>query len=244
MDFRAVPPSVSRRLLFWSYRLDASTGPKQSKPRGVVFDMDGVLVESEPWMMEATARMFAELGYAVPKSDFKAFVGMGEDKIVSGAAAIHNISIDVKKAKARTYEIYMELIPGRLQPIKGASEYVRRCHDLGLALAVASSADRVKVEANLHELGIESSMFSAIVSGDEVARKKPAPDVFLEAARRLSLDPALCLVVEDAVAGVAAAKAAGCRCLAITSTFAAEQLKEADWIADNFLVAPDQALAW
>ena len=89
----------------------------------------------------------------------------------------------------------------------------------GLKLAVASSADRMKVEGNLRALKLPPDTFHALVVGEDVTHKKPAPDIFLEAARRLGLDPSACLVIEDAVSGVAAAKAAGCRCLGITTSF-------------------------
>lgn len=212
--------------------------------RGIVFDMDGVLVESEPFMMEATARMFRELGHELPRTDFKEFVGMGEDKIIAGAAAAHGIAIDLPGAKARTYEIYLELILGRLKPIAGAVEFVARMQARGLALAVASSADAIKVEGNLKALGVPASTFRTIVTGSEVAKKKPAPDIFIEAIRRIGLAPSECLVIEDAVAGVAAAKAAGAECLAITSTFSRERLAQADWIAPDFRSVPHEAIGW
>jgi beta-phosphoglucomutase len=100
------------------------------------------------------------------------------------------------------------------------------------------------VNANLREVGLRPDLFGAIVDGTQVARKKPAPDIFLEACRRLSLPPANCLVIEDAVAGVAAAKAAGARCLALTTSFQAEQLRTADWIASDLSHVPPEALEW
>ena len=87
-------------------------------------------------------------------------------------------------------------------------------------------------------------MFQAIVDGNDVVRKKPAPDIFLEACRRLALQPADCLVIEDAVSGVAAARAAGSRCLALTTSFQASDLAAADWIAPDLAHVPDEVLAW
>ncbi len=111
---------------------------------------------------------------------------------------------------------------------------------------MASSADAIKVAGNLAEIGLPAATFDAVVDGTQVARKKPAPDLFLEASRRLGLEPSACLVIEDAVAGVAAAKAAGSRCLAVTTSFPAEQLAEvgADWIVPNLAEAPPEALDW
>src|SRR5207237_10458640 len=125
---------------------------------------------------------------------------------------------------ARTYGIYLQLSHGELHALPGAREFVDACRTRGLAIAVASGADAVKVEANLREVGLSSNLFAAIIDGTQIVRKKPAPDIFLEACRRLGLRPASCLVIEDAVAGVAAAKAAGTRCLALMTSFDAEQL--------------------
>ena len=154
--------------------------------------------------------------------------------------------LDLPRDKVRTYEIYLELIRGRLEPLPGVAEFIGRCRCLGLRLAVASSADRMKVEGNLRQLRLPAATFDAVVVGEDIIRKKPSPDIFLEAARRLGVEPASCLVVEDAVSGVAAAKAAGARCLGLTTSFSVGQLNAAgaDWTAANLELAPDEALAW
>jgi HAD superfamily hydrolase (TIGR01509 family) len=110
-------------------------------------------------------------------------------------------------------------IPERIKWIDGAVEPL---------MANASSAAAIKVEYNLLEAGLSPSSFDAVVDASDVQRKKPHPDLFLTAAQRLALPPAACLVVEDAVARVEAAKAAGCRCLALTTTFPVERLTAAD----------------
>ncbi|MGA7496023.1 MAG: HAD-IA family hydrolase, partial [Isosphaeraceae bacterium] len=213
---------------------------------GVIFDMDGVLVESEPFIAEAAVRMFAEKGVAVRPEDFRPFIGMGEDRFLGGVAEARGMVLDLPRDKVRTYEIYLELIRGRLEPLPGVAEFIGRCRSLGLRLAVASSADRMKVEGNLRQLGLPSGTFDAVVVGEDVVRKKPAPDIFEKAARRLGLEPSSCLVIEDAVAGVAAAKAAGSRCLGLTTSFTAEQLKEAgaDWTAPDLATATKVVLDW
>ena len=212
--------------------------------QGVVFDMDGVLVDSEPFIAEAAIRMFAEKGASVRPEEFRPFVGTGEDRFLGGVAEARGIPFDAPRDKARTYAIYLDLIPGRLHPLPGVRDFVAECRRRGLKLAVASSADAIKVEGNLRELGLPASTFDAVVDGSQVARKKPHPDIFLEAIRRLGLDPASCLVIEDAIAGVAAAKAAGARCLGLTTTFTPEQLAAADWIAPDLENVPEGALDW
>jgi beta-phosphoglucomutase len=212
--------------------------------RGVIFDMDGVLANSEPFIAEAAIAMFAEKGHRVRPDEFEPFIGTGEDRFIGGVAEARGIVLDPARDKARTYEIYLQLIRGKLRPLPGAREFVHACRGRGLAVAVASGADAVKVQANLREIGLSPSLFAAIVDGTQVVRKKPAPDIFLEACRRLSFRPASCLVIEDAVAGVEAAKAAGARCLALATSFDATQLAKADWIAPDLSRVPAAALAW
>ena len=96
-----------------------------------------------------------------------------------------------------------------------------------LKIAVATSADRRKLEANLREIGLSEADFDATVDGLQVERKKPYPDIYLEAARRVGTDPSHCLVVEDAVSGVQAAKAAGCSCLGLAGSFSEAELRAA-----------------
>jgi beta-phosphoglucomutase len=214
--------------------------------RGVIFDMDGVLVLSEPILAEATIRMFAEQGVTVRREEFRPFIGMGEDRYIGGAAEARGIPLDLPRAKARTYALYLDLIRGRLKPLPGVLDFVATCRRLSLAIAVASSADEIKVVGNLCEIGLPPESFDVVVNGCQVARKKPAPDLFLEACRRLGLEPASCLVIEDAISGVTAARDAGTRCLAVTTSFPRETLAAAgaDWIAPNLANAPPDVLAW
>lgn len=216
-----------------------ATSPSVRPPlQGVILDMDGVLVDSEPFIKEAGVRMFAEKGFTVRPDDFLPFVGTGEDHFLGGVAEKYGLAFDLERDKARTYEIYLELIRGRLRALPGVSSFLGQCRARHLKVAVASSADAVKVEGNLHEIGLPPDRFDAIVNGSQVERKKPAPDIFLTAARRLGLPPESCLIVEDAVAGVAAAKAAGARCLALTTSFPADRLRAADWIAADLAHVP------
>jgi beta-phosphoglucomutase len=210
----------------------------------VIFDLDGVLAVSEPLLAEAAIALFAEKGRMMTADDFRPFIGMGEDRYLGGPAAAKGIPFDAVSDKARLYEIYEDVIRGRLQALPGAREFVAECRRRGLAIAVASGADWTKVIANLREIGMPESMFDAVVDGTQVVHKKPAPDIFREACRRLALKPEQCLVVEDAVSGVAAARAAGMRCLALTTSFDSRELAGADWIATDLAHAPKEALAW
>lgn len=209
----------------------------------VVFDMDGVLVDSEPFICEAAIRMFAERGLSVKPEDFIPFVGAGENRYVGGVAEKYGFPIDIERDKARTYAIYHQIVRGKLEPLPGVHDFISRARDKGLKLAVASSADRVKIATNLRELKLASDTFDVIVSGLDVVKKKPDPEIFLAAAAQLGVEPVGCLVVEDAVNGVAAARAAGMRCLGITTSFSADELA-ADWHAHSLAEAPPDVLEW
>jgi HAD superfamily hydrolase (TIGR01509 family) len=201
--------------------------------RAAVFDMDGVLTDSEPLINAAAVGMFREKGLAVRPEDFLPFVGTGEDRYIGGVAERYGFALDLPAAKRRTYEIYLALMPDRLKAFPGAVELVRQCRKAGLRVALASSADLIKIEANLHKIGLPPQDWDAVVSAEDVKNKKPAPDIFLAAARKLNVPPRECVVIEDAVNGVQAAKAAGMRCVAVAQTFAADCLAPADLVKNT-----------
>jgi len=198
--------------------------------RAVIFDMDGVLTDSEPLINQAAVTMFGELGHTVAPEDFLPFVGTGENRYLGGVAEKHGIALDLEAAKRRTYEIYLALVPTQLRAFPGAVELVQQCRAAGLRVAVASSADRIKIEANLRQIGLPAPWWDAVICAEDVVHKKPAPDIFLAAARQLGLAPTGCVVIEDAINGVQAAQAAGMRCVAVAHSFPAEKLHPANLI--------------
>lgn len=205
--------------------------PSSKGTRGIeaiLFDMDGVLVDSEAFIAQAAIAMLAErYGISATREDFLPFVGTGENRFIGGVAAKYGVTIDLEPDKARTYDLYHELIRGKLEALPGAVAFVRACRARGLKTAIATSADRRKLEASLREIGLSDADFDAVVDGLQVERKKPFPDIYLEAARRLGVPPERCLVVEDAVSGVKAAKAAGASCLALGGSFPETELRAA-----------------
>ena len=212
--------------------------------KAVLFDMDGVLLDSEQYISGAGVAMFREKGYTVEPGDFLEFTGMGENRYLGGVAEKHGIPFDLEKDKARTYEIYAILVKGKLHPLPGVTEFLAKCVDMGLKIALASSADPAKIRINLAETGIRESTFHAIVSGLDIERRKPAPDIFLKAAERLGISAHECLVIEDAVSGVTAGKAAGARVLALTTSFTPDELTGADWIAASLAEADEAIFSW
>lgn len=212
------------------------------KIKGVLFDMDGVLVDSEAFICEAAIEMFAEHELVVQPNDFLPFVGSGEDRYLGGVAEKYGFAFDLERDKARAYAIYDQKVKGRLKPLPGVVEFISLCKQKGVKIAVATSADVVKMRINLREMGIPESLFNATVSGSEVRDKKPHPEVFLTAARKIGLQPVECLVVEDAVNGVEAANAAGCRCLALSTSFGPDLLQNAQWISTNLSTVPEEII--
>jgi len=201
--------------------------------RAVIFDMDGVLVDSEPLINAAAIAMFREKGLVVQPDDFLPFVGAGEARYIGGVAEQYGFPLDVPAAKHRTYEVYLDLVSSRLEAFPGVLALVNSCREAGLLIAVASSSDLIKVRANLEKIRLPIQFWDAVVTGEDVKNKKPAPDIFLSAAGKLGMTPPECVVVEDAVNGVRAAKTAGMRCVAVATSFPADRLQEANVVRDN-----------
>jgi HAD superfamily hydrolase (TIGR01509 family) len=199
----------------------------------VIFDMDGVLVNSEPLINAAAIAMFKEKGLVVQPEDFLPFVGAGEDRYIGGVAEKYHFPLDVPLAKKRTYEIYLALVPTQLEVFPGVHVLVKTCRQAGTRVAVASGTDRIKALASLQKIGLPEDQWDTVVTGGQVKNNKPAPDIFLITARKLGMEPAVCVVLEDSVNGVRAAKAAGMRCVAVAQTFPADRLWEADVVRDS-----------
>lgn len=195
--------------------------------------MDGVLCDSETLLARAACRLFADrYGVSVEPHEFIPFVGTGEKRYLDGVAVQHGIGQRHADDKDRLYAMYLEMVPGCLQPTPGAVAFVQACRRRGLRTAVATSADRVKLDGALAVVGLPPEEFDVTVTGSDIRHAKPDPEIFLVAAATLGLPPEACLVVEDAEHGIAAARAAGCPCLALTTTFSSERLQKSrpDWI--------------
>jgi HAD superfamily hydrolase (TIGR01509 family) len=191
--------------------------------KNILFDMDGVLVNSERAIRTACIRMLGEHGVHALPEDFRPFTGMGEIRFIGGVAEKYGLAY-LPGMKDRAYEIYAGIAGEFVTVYPGIPELIRALRERGFRLAVASAADLFKVEINLRCIGLSPGDFDGIVTGSEIKNLKPAPDIFLEAAARIGADPAEALVVEDAVAGVQAALAAGMKAIAVTTSFDRETL--------------------
>jgi len=180
----------------------------------VIFDMDGVLVDSEPLGYESMRRVMARHGVVYTESENEQFLGVTTAESCRVLRARHGLAAGARDLARQYLDSLLTLIREGSRPMPGVPEVLAALRDAGYRLALASSAEPEVIAANVAGLDL-APFFAAIVSGAEVARGKPAPDVFVEAARRLGLPPAACLVVEDSRNGLLAAKAAGMRCAVV-----------------------------
>ncbi len=193
------------------------------KVRAILFDMDGVLIDSEALMARAGILALREFGIEAVSEDFLPFVGRGEDKYIGGVAEKHGVRYDTAM-KDRAYDYYGQMVAAEATVPADTLPTLKALHARGIRMAVCSSADRVKVRYNLRAIGASESLFGAIVTGSDVERKKPAPDIYLKGAELLGEKPEDCLVVEDAPSGIQAAHAGGIRAAGIASSFSAQEL--------------------
>ncbi|HSF31825.1 MAG TPA: HAD family phosphatase [Candidatus Tectomicrobia bacterium] len=200
--------------------------------RAVVFDMDGVIADSEPYSMQALIDILRQYGVEPSADDLRRSYGRRVRDDFVDYFAKYGVTADVTLAIAHKQARYYHLAAGHLQAFPGVMSLLKRLHDGGYRLALASSGDRVKVAFGMQALGLNGT-FEAIVCGDDVTHSKPHPEIYLTAAQRLGVPPAECLAIEDAPAGVEAAKRAGMRCLAVTNSVAGEQLQRADLIVGS-----------
>lgn len=181
----------------------------------VIFDLDGTLVDSEPNYYESGRLTLARHG--VPDFSWEQhsrFIGIGTLETLEILKERYGIQAPVEQLLAEQNAAYLELARTRTEDFPEMRKFVERLHSEGVPMAVASGSSREAIDAVLAATGLDT-LLTTVVSAEEVVRGKPAPDVFLEAARRLGSDPADCVVVEDAAPGVQAARAAGMGCMAI-----------------------------
>jgi 2-phosphoglycolate phosphatase len=204
----------------------------------VIFDLDGVLVDSEPLHLRATQAALGARGPSFTERDNRAFIGATDADLMR----VLRILFDLPDSTAALVEAKTRHLLARLRsegrPLPGVPGVPRELRAAGWRLGLASASPRIVIEAVLAMLGLERE-FEAIVAGDEVARGKPAPDGFLLAADRLGTHPEQCLLVEDSRNGVLAAKAAGMRVAAIPCPATRHQ----DLSAADFVLPDLEALA-
>ncbi len=194
--------------------------------QAVIWDLDGVIIDSADEHRRAWQRLAREEGITFTDADFWATFGKRNDDIIP----LHwkNLSKDQLQALADRKEFYFrEFIRESVAPLPGSMELMRGLHEAGFPQALATSTPRENIQLIKDLLHLDHYL-SALVSGESVAHGKPAPDIFLKAAGELHMPPPVCLVIEDAVAGVQAALAAGMRCISVAGNRDLPGLRVAD----------------
>jgi HAD superfamily hydrolase (TIGR01509 family) len=180
----------------------------------VIFDLDGVLADSEPWWNQIDAKLLAEHGVTYRSEYHQNVVGVSYRLAVEFYKKAFDLSVSTEEMMRRRGEIATEFFATRVGPFPNVEEVLKEVRQMKLHLAVATSSVSASARPFLdrHQL---TGFFEIIVTGEEVERGKPAPDIYLCAAQKLGIPADKCLVVEDALPGVAAAKAAKMRVAAI-----------------------------
>ncbi|MGD9117811.1 MAG: HAD family phosphatase [Dehalococcoidia bacterium] len=198
----------------------------------VIWDMDGVLADTAPYHFLAWRETFAKRGIDFTKEDFERGFGIRNDAIIRNIMGEKTADTEIETIAKEKEATFRRLIGQDIKPLPGVLELLSQLNDQGIRMAIASSTVIENIHLITGSLGIEN-YFEAIITGHDVTEGKPSPQVFLVAAQRLGADPKNCVVFEDAVAGVKAAKSAGMHCVAITSSNPREKLAEADLVVDS-----------
>jgi HAD superfamily hydrolase (TIGR01509 family) len=213
--------------------------------RAIIFDFDGILVDSEPLLMKLFQEMAAREGWLLSEEEyFRDYLALDDRGVIERLWRSHGRSLSLARRdellawKARAYE---KIIQDGLPPIPGALEFVQSAAQ-HFPLAIASGSLQAEIEHLLQKLDLREK-FAVLAAADDCARSKPDPEIYLNALRRLQELPQLteprleagqCLAIEDAPLGVVAAQAAGMKCLALAHSRPQAELQHADWVAREF----------
>lgn len=203
--------------------------------KAVIFDMDGVLIDSEPVHLEANKRLMESLSLPFDKEYYLQFVGSTTDYMWDKMITDYNITLSKEELMVISNDFVKEINGEKGYPVmKGAAELIKRLSSAGIKLAIASSSGMNRIENTLMTLGV-TELFDGIVSGEQVKNPKPAPDIFLEAAKLLHTAPDECIVIEDSINGMKAAKNAEMVCIMYeNSSVGAVDSTYADYIIQGF----------
>lgn len=185
---------------------------------GAIFDMDGVLVDNVKCHVRAWQQLGRELGRELTEQEIRALFGQRNKEILAALLGEPISDEEAERLGDRKEVIYRNLISAEVEPVAGLPEFLTDLKNEGMKLAVATSGPRENVDLVLRLLRFEH-FFDAVVTGEEVVRSKPAPDIFLLAAERLNLHAGRCVVFEDSLAGIEAAHQAGSPCIALATTY-------------------------
>jgi beta-phosphoglucomutase family hydrolase len=199
--------------------------------KAVLWDLDGVLVDTAPFHFQAWQELFQSVGEGFADADFRRTFGLRNDAILRDILG-ELTPAEVERLAQRKEELYRDKVEGRVTVIPGAMDLLRRLQERGSKMAIVSSTPRENVRVVLRSLGLEG-VFGAVVAEEDAPKGKPDPQGFLVAAEKLGVAVGECVVIEDAPGGVEAAKRAGMRCIGVTTSRPREALAGADLVVDS-----------
>jgi len=198
-----------------------------------VFDWDGVLVNSSRLHERSWDLLAAETGRVLPPGHFQKGFGRKNEQIIPEILEWTTNDLEIAAIAVRKEEIYRSLVRAEGLPLlPGAREWLDELKRQGVTCVIGSSTERRNIDLVLAAHGI-GDYFDSIVSGDDVREGKPHPGIFLTAASRIEADPSSCVVFEDARVGIQAARAAGMRVIAVTTTLPRTSLRDVDLVVDR-----------
>ncbi len=209
---------------------------------GVIWDLDGVLSDNAPLHYRAWEQALREHGVEFDPTVIRRTFGQNNHSILVAVLGDSWNAAAEESIATRKEELFREMARAGVEPLPGAVEWLRRLHGWGWRQAIGSSAPMENIEVVLEGLGVRG-YFDALCSGDGLPAGKPDPAIFLMAAERLGLPPERCIVVEDAPAGVEAARRGGMRCIAVTTSRPASELADADVVVENLALLPEDTFA-
>lgn len=210
-----------------------------SRKYGLIFDVDGVIADTEAVNARASIKVFADLfGLSqVTRADFEAGLGRGAEEYVKAAAAVHGLQLSSEQVAAATkmrQEYFLQMLSQQpLPPFPGVLELINealRRDDFGVAIATSSTRSKSEAVLQSAKIPYEKMVY---ITGSDVTHKKPHPQLFLLAVERLAVPAENCVVIEDAPDGIEAAHTAGCKCIAVTNSAPAKKLAQAELVVDT-----------
>jgi HAD superfamily hydrolase (TIGR01509 family) len=202
--------------------------------KAVIFDLDGVLIDSEPLHALADNQLLVESGIGVPETYFDRFVGWTNKAMWEEIKKDYNIASSTEELMKLQLPLKLKLLhDGDYKPVSGIIELLERIKKVEIPMAIASSSPLQFIQEVLEKIGLRN-YFAICLSGEQVVLSKPEPDIFLKVAELLNVKPHECLVIEDSASGIIAAKRAGMRCIGYKNTNSGNQdLSKADLIVNK-----------
>ena len=202
--------------------------------KAVIFDMDGVIVDSEPIHVEAETQIMLKHGVKITAEELRGYTGTTAEFEFNDLIRKYKLNTTAETLFNEKEDILFKLLKEKTEPTKGVIDLIKKLKQQGFKLAVATSGHRKLAHYYLRKLGLET-FFDTVVCAEDITRSKPDPEIFLKAAQRLGVEPSECVVIEDAKFGVEAAKKAGMKAVGYRNPSSGNQdLSKADWITSDF----------